>query len=174
MAEPGTTTVAALKRVLRETTVVLVLLTLAYFLMPLGYHDAPSFLARAVGSLVPLALVGWLFAWQVRHSRRVLTPSLLRVQWLLSALFVIVLGFALAYAVLARVAPDQMTGVDGRVAALYFSATVVSTVGLGDVHPGGHVGQLLATTQMMFDVIYLGAALRLLAGLRAGGPPDLQ
>jgi voltage-gated potassium channel len=174
MSEAEAQPASAVLRVLRETTVVLLLLTLAYFLLPVGDHRAGPFLGKAVVALVPLALVAWLFAWQVRHSQQVLAPSLVRIQWLLSALYLIVLGFALAYAVLARISPDQMTGVDGRVAALYFSATVVSTVGLGDVHPAGHAGPLLATTQMMFDLIYIGAALRMLAGMRAGGPPDIR
>ena len=163
---------AQLRLVMRETTVVLVLLTLAYYLLPLGEHvNEPGAVGRAGGSLVALALLAVVFRRQVRHSRAVLGPDLQRVLWLLSALYLLVLGFALGYALLVAVSPDQMVGVDDRTDALYFSATVVSTVGLGDVHPAGQAGRLLAICQMVFDVVYLGAALRLLTG---GLPPKVD
>ena len=70
----------------------------------------------------------------MRHSRKVQAPAYLRLEYLLALLYVLVLGFALIYAITEEVSPDQFDGVTGRMSALYLSMTVVSTVGMGDVH----------------------------------------
>ena len=149
-------------RMLTETTVVLVLLTVGYALVPFQLQRGTGFLLRVALSV--LALVGLVFVIRahVRHSRRVLSKSYLRVEYLIAALYLIVLGFALLYAVTAARSPDQFVGVDGRVSALYLSATVVSTVGLGDVHPSEPAARIMCILQMMFDTVYLGAGLRVL------------
>lgn len=151
-----------LLHLLGETTVVLVLLTLGYYLVPLRLENGSITALRWVGAGAAFGALAVVFRWQVRHSRRVLTEDFFRIMWLLSALYLLVLGFAMAYAVLAAHRPDQLVGVTDRTAALYFAMTIVSTVGLGDVHPGGQTGQVIAIVQMVFDVIYLGTALRML------------
>jgi hypothetical protein len=40
---------------------------------------------------------------------------------------------------------------------------VVSTVGLGDIHPAASIGQLVVTAHMVLNLLYLGTALRLLS-----------
>lgn len=92
-----------------------------------------------------------------------LSPAHLRIQWLLSALYVLILVFALAYSVIAGPMPGQFVGIDDRTDALYFSVTVVSTVGLGDIHPAASVGQLVVTAHMVLNLLDLGTALRLLS-----------
>jgi hypothetical protein len=86
-----------------------------------------------------------------------------RVQWLLTALYLLVLGFATLYALTATVAPDQFTGIQNRSDALYFSVTTTSTVGFGDIHASGTPARLMVTVQMLFNLIYIGTALRILS-----------
>jgi hypothetical protein len=149
-------------RMLAETTVVLVLLTLGYALVPFRLDRGTGFLLRVALSV--LALVGLVFVIRahVRRSRRVLSKSYLRVEYLIGAFYLIVLGFALLYAVTAQISPAQFVGVDGRVSALYLSTTVVSTVGMGDVHPSEPAARIMCIVQMLFDTVYLGAGLRVL------------
>ena len=149
-------------RMLAETTVVLVLLTLGYALVPFQLDRGTGFLLRVAVSVLALVGLGFVIRAHVRHSRRVLSKIYLRVEYLIGALYLIVLGFALLYAVTAQFSPDQFVGVDGRVSALYLSTTVVSTVGLGDVHPSEPAARIMCIAQMLFDTVYLGAGLRLL------------
>jgi len=159
-------------RMLAESTVLLALLTTGYFLVPFDLQRGAGFLVR--GAVTVLALLGLvvLVRMHARHSRRVLSPSYLRIEYLIGALYVIVLGFALLYAVTAEFAPDQFVGVTGRVSALYLSTTVVSTVGLGDVHPNESAGRIMCILQMVFDTAYLGTALRLLTSRPAPHQDD--
>ena len=172
--ESARTTPAGLPRpilqLLRQTTVVLVLLTACYYAIPLAltWGDATDLLRVAASALLAGA-VFLIFRAHARRSRRTLGTELFRIQWLLSALYMLVLTFAMTYSVVARLAPDQFVGMDDRTAALYFSVTVVGTVGFGDIHANETLAQVLVTVQMLVDLIYLGTALRLLSRRAAGG-----
>jgi voltage-gated potassium channel len=150
---------------LAHTTVVLFLLTLAYYLLPLRFDWEESWtLGRLVVSVLALGLLALVLRLQLRRSRKLQERRYLRIQWLLTALYTLVLTFALTYAALADLAPGQFAGIDDRTDALYFSVTLVATVGFGDIHPVGNAAQLIATVHMLFNLIYLGTALRLLSG----------
>ncbi len=56
-----------------------------------------------------------------------------------------------------------------EVSALYFTVTVLSTVGFGDIAPLTHEARLLVTGQIVVNLTLLVAAIRLiLAAARAG------
>ncbi len=151
---------------LTNTTVVLVLLTAGYYVLPLRLDVSDGgVLVRLVVGLALVGAVAVVFRRHARRSRQSLSEEMYEIQWLLSALYLLVLGFALTYSVTASVDPRQFVGIGDRTSALYFSVTVVSTVGFGDLHPAATLGQLLVTAQMLFDLIYLGTALRLLSGI---------
>lgn len=161
---------------LGHTTVVLFLLTLGYYMLPAQRPwDEPMGLVRVTVSAVALAGLAVVLGMQARRSRRTIPRQLLRIQWLLTALYVLVLTFALTYLIVATLGPAQFVGIADRTDALYFSVTVIGTVGFGDIYPAGTLAQLLVTVQMLFNLVYLGTALRILsAGTRTGPPgPDL-
>lgn len=164
-----------LVRMLGHTTVVLVLSTLAFYVVPLRLDrvGAPT-VGRLLVTAAALVLLGLLFRSTMRRSRRVQEHRYYRIQWLLSILYALVLAFALAYAVLAAHVPDQFVGVENRTDALYFSVTLVSTVGFGDIHPAGTAAQLLATAHMVFNLVYLGTAVRMLTSGTSAPSDDTQ
>ena len=84
----------------------------------------------------------------------------------------VVLGFAVLYIVTATVAPEQFAGLANRTDALYFSVTIMGTVGFGDVHAAGTAARLMVTVQMLFNLIYLGTALRVLSAGISRPEPD--
>lgn len=152
-----------LLQMLGHTTWVLVLLTVAFFAVPLrpDWGDEVD-LGRLTGSVAALAVLATWLRRRAARSRRELDRRHLRIEWLLSALYVLVLTFALAYAALAAHGSGQFSGLENRVDALYFSVTIVSTVGFGDIHATGSAARLLVTVHMVFNLVYLGTALRLL------------
>ena len=95
-----------------------------------------------------------------------------RIQQLLTALYVLVLFFAMVYAVISARRPEEFAGLEDRVDSLYFSTTVVSTVGFGDVHAEGNLARAVVTVHMLFNLIYLGTALRLLTARAPQPSPD--
>ncbi len=165
-----------LTRMLGHTTVVLVLLTTAYYLLPLRFDrvDANHWLRLSL-SLVALGLLGLMFRGALRRSRRSQTSDYLRIQWLLSSLYALVLLFALLYAFLGIQVPGQFDGIEDRTDALYFSVTLVATVGFGDVHASATASRLAVTVHMLFNLIYLGTALRVLtSGSRPNALPGVR
>ncbi|HET8602320.1 MAG TPA: potassium channel family protein [Marmoricola sp.] len=149
---------------LGHTTVTLVLLTAGYFVVPFDLlGQGAEGWWRLVVSLALLAALVVLFRLHLRRSAQ--QGELMQVQWLLAALYMLVLAFAMAYAVAERIDHAQFAELSSRMDALYLSANVVSTVGMGDVHATGTVGRVLVTLQMVVDVVYIGTAVRLLTTL---------
>ncbi|HET8558901.1 MAG TPA: potassium channel family protein [Marmoricola sp.] len=154
---------------LAHTTVTLALLTTGYYVVPFGVlGQGWSGWVRLTASVLLLVALGLLFRVHARRSRR--RVALHDVQWLLTVLYLLVLLFALTYAVTQRADPQQFGGLSDRTDALYLSAMVISTVGMGDVHPIATFARLLVTAQMIFDVVYIGTAVKLLTSRRDGEP----
>ena len=158
---------------LAHTTVVLLLLTVGYYLLPLSapWGDAVS-AGRLAGSLLAWAALFVLLRVEGRRSRLRQAPQYHRIQLLLTALYLLVLGFAVLYIVTATAAPEQFAGMANRSDALYFSVTIMGTVGFGDVHAAGTAARLMVTVQMLFNLIYLGTALRVLSAGISRPEPD--
>ena len=70
---------------------------------------------------------------------------------LLTTLYVLVLGFALLYAITDAADPAAFAGMETRTDSLYFSVTTMATVGFGDVHAAGPVARVMVTVQMVFQ-----------------------
>jgi voltage-gated potassium channel Kch len=51
-----------------------------------------------------------------------------------------------------------------RTDSIYFTVTVFSTVGFGDISPASQVARLVVTAQMIFNLIVLGLGVRLIVG----------
>jgi hypothetical protein len=53
---------------------------------------------------------------------------------------------------------------------LYFSLTIVSTVGFGDVHAINQAARAVVSLQLVFDLMFVSLAV---AAARAAGPPTV-
>lgn len=135
------------------TAVVLVAL---YYLLPLNHvKNVP--LTLAVGLVILLAVI----AWQLRAIVRAKYPAVRAVVALAVTVPLFVLLFASVYFVMARASPanfstHQLTRTD----ALYFTVTVFSTVGFGDITPVSQSARLVVTAQMILDLVVLGLGIR--------------
>ncbi|SDC25801.1 Ion channel [Sanguibacter gelidistatuariae] len=152
-----------------RTLLMIVLLTTCYYVLPdNGPFDDRAAGLRTGGSL--LALVGFALVLriQVRVIRR--RPSVWgRSEALLTVLYLLILAFAITYDRMAGSAGNQIEGISNRTDALYFTVTVVSTVGFGDIHAVSTAARAVVTIQMLVNVFFVGAALRLLTGLGGSG-----
>ena len=61
-----------------------------------------------------------------------------------------------------RLTPDSFTQPMNKVAGVYFSVTVLATVGFGDISPVTDTARILVTVQMVLDLVLIGAAVKLL------------
>jgi len=139
------------------TTVVLVAL---YYLLPLDHiRNVPLVLAG--GLLILLAAT----IWQVRAISRAKYPALRAVEGLAATVPLFLLLFASAYFTMARTnlasfSTHSLTRTD----ALYFTVTVFSTVGFGDITAASQAARLVVTAQMLLDLLVLGLGIRIIAG----------
>jgi voltage-gated potassium channel len=51
-----------------------------------------------------------------------------------------------------------------RTDSLYFTVTIFSTVGFGDISPASEAARILVTAQMILDLIMLGLGIRIFVG----------
>jgi hypothetical protein len=149
-----------------RTTFILAVLTVCYFLLPSRAPTAdPKYLLKLLAAV--LALVG--FAWVIRGQLvavRTRRSGIVLAEALLTSLYLLIIVFATIYYFVASRSPDQFDGIADRMDSLYFTVTVISTVGFGDIHAVGTFGRALVTGQMIINLIYVGTALRLLSSLR--------
>jgi voltage-gated potassium channel len=140
------------------TTTVLVAL---YYLLPMdkGFDTHTVLLL-----IVCLAVLAAILAWRVRGIFRSRYPGLRAVESLALIAPLYILLFATTYFLAERADAGYFSEPLTRSSALYFSVTVFSTVGFGDITAATDPARLVVTAQMLLDVILLGFGVRVFAG----------
>jgi voltage-gated potassium channel len=141
------------------STVVLVVL---YFVSPLERVDGvPIGVSLVVGLLVLLGVC----TWQIRAIPRAAHPGVRAIEALAVTVPLFLLLFAAAYFVMAQDDPESFSAQGlSRSDTLYFTVTVFSTVGFGDISATSQIARRLVTVQMILDLLVLGLGIRVFAG----------
>ena len=135
------------------------LLVALYALAPVAFAGVGAVL-RLVGTV---ALVAVLIALQARSIRSAYHPELRAIEALVTAILVFVVLFALLYLGLDAADPASFTRPLTRVSALYFTVTVLATVGFGDITAQSDLAQVLVTVQMLLDLGLIAVIVRVFA-----------
>jgi voltage-gated potassium channel len=132
-------------------------LVVAYFLIPLEGSPAFRLLCYVVGLGLVVLVVG-------RQMRRHLASrdDDIRVDSLALAIVLAVLLFALAYYALSTGRSGEFSGLTTRVDALYYSLTVATTTGFGDVSAESQLARVLVSAQLVFNMLIVATAVPLL------------
>ena len=140
------------------TTAALVVL---YYVLPLDHvTNVPVSLTVAIVVLAA-ATIG-----QLRVISMAAYPALRAIEALATTLPLFLLLFASAYFIMAGANPENFnTRSLTRTNALYFTVTVFTTVGFGDITATSETTRLVVTVQMLLDLLALGLLVR--AFLRA-------
>jgi voltage-gated potassium channel len=146
--------------VLRVVVTVAVLVTL-YYLLPLDHSSTP---AAVTMLLIGLAAFIALVAFHVRRIIRSPYPGLRAVEALATSVPLFLLLFAGTYVVLATISASNFGGHLSHTDGLYFTVTVFSTVGFGDITAKTETARLVVTGQMITDLIILGVAIKVIVG----------
>jgi hypothetical protein len=127
-----------------------------YFLLPIGERPASNIVA---GAALLLGAVGLLVLAYLAGLRRVAAsqiPVIAAISVLAMFLVTFVVLFAYVYLSLETQRPGQIPGLQTRVDSLYFTVTMLTTVGFGDIAPAGQAARLVATVQMLVNLALIG------------------
>jgi hypothetical protein len=132
-----------------------------YYLLPLDHSSTPAAVAILIIGLVAfIALV----AFHVRSIVRSPFPQLRAIEALAVNVSLFLLLFAGTYVVLAAISASNFGGHLSHTDGLYFTVTVFSTVGFGDITAKTETARLVVTAQMITDLIILGVAVKIIVG----------
>jgi voltage-gated potassium channel len=142
-----------------------------YYLLPL---DRSSTSAAVTMLVIGLAVFIGLVAFQVRSIIRSPFPGLRAVEALATSVPLFLLLFASTYVVMAAMSAGNFGGRLTHTDGLYFTITVFSTVGFGDITAKTQAARLVVTGQMIADLVILGLAVKIIVGAvsRARQPRD--
>jgi voltage-gated potassium channel Kch len=135
-----------------------VVLVTLYYMLPL--HDFVTGSA-AVRLVVIVVVLFTLVAWQLRSIIRSRHPGARAIQALAVAVPLFLLLFASTYVVLASVTPSSFNPAGlTRTNAIYFTVSTFATVGFGDITPASEAARLVVTGQILLDLLFVGAGIR--------------
>ncbi len=136
-------------------------LVVLYYLLPL---DRPWNADTALRLLAGLLVFAGVMVWQVRAIAGSRYPGLRAAEALGLIVPLYLLVFASTYFVMERASAANFTQPLTRTDALYFTVTVFSTVGFGDITPKSEAARVVLIVQMLADLAVLGAGIRVLLG----------
>ena len=141
-----------LLRALATTTVLVAL----YYLLPLDHlKNVPVALVALVVILTAITV------FQLRAVIKARYPTLRAIEALATTLPLFLLLFASLYFTMANANPANFNAHPlTRTDTLYFTVTVFSTVGFGDISAASQSARLVVTAQMLLDLLALGLVVR--------------
>jgi Ion channel len=145
---------------LRSVLIAAVLVVL-YYVLPLDRSwDSGTVIRLLIGLLVFTAVM----VWAVRTIAGARYPGVRAAEALGLILPLFLLLFASTYFLMERNSASSFTQPLTRTDALYFTVTVFTTVGFGDITAKSETARVVLIIQMLADLALLGAGIRLLLG----------
>jgi voltage-gated potassium channel len=157
MTAPRRRVALALLRASLSATALVVL----YYAVPVSGAMDASAVALLLGGLLLFAVV---ISWQIRAILKSSYPALRAVEALASAIPLFLLLFALVYFKMADLQAQAFSEPLSRTDALYFTITVFSTVGFGDITPVTQPARVVTMVQMLGDLVVVGLVLQVMLG----------
>ena len=136
-------------------------LFVVYATAPFDQRLDGSIAARLFIALVVLLAV---MGFQIRSVTRSPHPTLRGVETVAVSVPLLVLTFAAVYVATAQADQASFTESLSRVDGVYFSVTILATVGFGDIAATSETARVLVTLQMIVDLILVGLIAKVLVG----------
>jgi hypothetical protein len=134
-------------------------LVLVFYTLPLtGKLDTRA----GVGLILGLVALGVILGLQIRAILSATYPLLRAIESLAAAIPLLLVLFASAYYLMYQADSGSFSQTLNRTGALYFTVTVFSTVGFGDIVPKTDPARIAVMTQMLVDLVVLGLVARLI------------
>ena len=150
---------AALARAAATIVVALGLLLGALYVLPFDHLSSGRSIVR-LGVVVALVIA--VFILQIRRITQAELPELRAVEALGIVIGVFLVGFSIIYLSMSRNNFHTFSQQLDATRALYFTITVFSTVGFGDITPRTDPARLVVAAQMLLDLAIIGIVVRMI------------
>ena len=147
-------------RSLLRSLLVSVAIVVGYFLLPMRNLTAASGLGLVIG----LVVVALLIAWQLRAITRSPYPRIRAIGALATSVPLFLVIFATTYHLMGATQPESFSEPMSRMDAAYFTVTVFTTVGFGDIVATSEPARTVVTVQMIGNLVMVGLVARALFG----------
>ncbi|MFD3655242.1 potassium channel family protein [Streptomyces sp. NPDC058620] len=134
---------------------------LAYYLLPM---DRAFTGGTAVGLIIGLVALAVLFACQTLMITRSSTPRLRAVESLATILPLFLVLFATTYYLLERGESSSFSEPLTKTDSLYFTLTVFSTVGFGDITADTQTARAVTMGQIVGTILLVAIGARIMVG----------
>jgi hypothetical protein len=142
-----------------------VLVLAVYFTLPINDHARGSIVLRLS---VSLALFVVVLTYEVRAIMKSDRPILRAADAMALIIPVFLVVFAWTYLTMAKSDPGSFSQPLSRISALYFTITIFSTVGFGDITPTSDPARIAVMAQMMCDLVFIAVVIRLILEAASG------
>jgi voltage-gated potassium channel len=147
-----------------------VVLIAVYYLVPGGlvparHRGADAFFHLGIGT----ALFAAILAWQARRIVGAELPELRAVEALGVVIPLFLVLFATFYLSLSHASAGMFSQRLDHTQAMYFTITVFSTVGFGDITPRTDLARIVVSIQMLLDLVIIGAVVRMILNAAQAG-----
>jgi len=132
----------------------------AYYTLPL---DRPADIGLVILVVGLLALAG-ILTWQIRMIVGSPFPRIRAAETLIVGIPLLLVVFASVYYLIDKAQVDSFSEAMTKTDAMYFTVTVFSTVGFGDITATSEVARTLVTLQMLFNLVVFGLVAKLIFG----------
>ncbi|OKA07032.1 ion channel family protein [Rhodococcus erythropolis] len=149
-----------LRRGLVRPVATVALCGVGYFVLPWTSVDGISTVMLLVGGLLVVLAVA---VWQIRQILRSDVPTVQAIETLALILPVYLFGYAVGYSLMSQSSPTYFSEPLSRMDALYFSLTVFSTVGFGDITATTDPSRAVVSVQIIGNLILIGVGIRVVA-----------
>ncbi len=140
----------------------------AYYVTPIGIRHHHSGILHDLGTMARLGTAIAIFVvvltLEIRGITRAKHPMLRAGVAMAVVIPLFLLFFAWTYLNMSNSDPSTFGTSMDRTTALYFSVTIFSTVGFGDITPHTDLARLLTTFQMLSDLVVVAVVVRLILG----------
>ncbi len=138
-----------------------VALLVAYFAVPIGQDGDPiGLILLGVG----LALFGVLVVYQVIRIVNSPAPQLRAAEALGTVVPLVIVVFATVYVAMSASDPAGFSEPITKINGLYFTVTVLATVGFGDITGTSDAARIAVTIQMVLDLLIIGVLVKVIIG----------
>jgi len=160
-----------LVKTLVRAVVSAVLLVVLYYVFPIEHREHQSVALRLSAALVVFSIV---LAVEVRQIAKHDHPMLRAGVAMATIIPLFLVLFAWIYLTMSTSSPAAFGVPLTRTSALYFTITVFSTVGFGDITPKTDPARIVAMVQMLSDLAVLAVVVRLILGAATRGMARLR